>query len=466
MPTTGPGGRCLYYTCNTLSKSISHRPFSIWASQQRRILRSSRECRRSTLRPDFSFPRSPQRLGLEQDGDQSSQPSLVRPSSIEYMRRKRLGHMPLPKQLGQDKYLIPMIRAKLDEYIGQSRKAKFLASIGLEGKPIKEARERCTEFIKQAQEKLKGWGTHTQLWTPPSMLEPLRQAAIRNGEEGLSVQLLLHLQGFIANYEFTMSDVKNQAKVADLRYPSEWFPATRAVQRTIHLHVGPTNSGKTYHALKRLEQAETGIYAGPLRLLAHEVYSRLNASGKLCSLVTGDEQIMAKTETGKPTMISCTVEMVPLNADVEVAVVDEIQLLGNRERGWAWTQAVLGLKARELHLCGEERALPIVQELAAATGDTLVIHRYERLSPLKCMVESLDGDLQKLRKGDCVVVFSRPTLHKLKITIEQTTGKRVAVIYGSLPPEIRAQQARLFNDPDNDYDFLVATDAVGMGLNL
>ena len=371
-----------------------------------------------------------------------------------------------PKALGQDKYLIPMIRAKLDEYMGKSRKGTFHASVGLGGKPIAKAQERCAEFVKQTQEKLKGWGTHTQRWTPPSMLESLRQAAIRNGEEGLSAQLLLQLQGFIANYEFTMSDIKNQAKVADLRYPSEWFPATRVVQRTIHLHVGPTNSGKTYHALKRLEQAGTGIYAGPLRLLAYEVYSRLNASGKLCSLVTGDEQIITKTETGKPAMISCTVEMVPLNADVEVAVVDEIQLLGDRERGWAWTQAVLGLKARELHLCGEERALPIVQELAAATGDKLEIHRYQRLSPLKCMVESLDGDLHKLRKGDCVVVFSRLTLHKLRITIEQTTGKRVAVIYGSLPPETRAQQARLFNDPDNNYDFLIATDAIGMGLNL
>ena len=364
-----------------------------------------------------------------------------------------------------DKALIPTTIQKLNEYVEESKKTKFLHSVGLQGEPIALARERCYEFVKQTLEQFKGWD-NAQNWTPPAMLEQLREATIRNGQEGLDAQLLLYLRGFIANYRFTISDIKNQARVADLRYPSEWFPATRAVQRTIHLHVGPTNSGKTYHALKRLEQAETGIYAGPLRLLAHEVYSRLNAKGKPCSLITGDEQIMTERPLGKPPMISCTVEMVPLNADVEVAVVDEIQMIGQSDRGWAWTQAVLGLKARELHLCGEERATSIVQELAAATGDKLEIHRYERLSPLRCMSESLEGNLRSLRKGDCVVVFSRLTLHALKKRIENLTGKRVAVVYGSLPPEIRAQQARLFNDPDNDYDFLVATDAIGMGLNL
>jgi len=298
----------------------------------------------------------------------------------------------------------------------------------------------------------------------PSMFESLRQAYIDKGTEGLDAQLKYAFYGHVASSRFTKSDVWNQAKLADLRYPVEWYPATRTIQRTLHLHVGPTNSGKTYHALKRLETAETGLYAGPLRLLAHEVYTRLNAKGKPCNLITGDDRKLA--EGLNATMASCTVEMVPLNMELEVAVIDEIQMIGNIERGWAWTQALLGLRAKEVHLCGEERALPLIRELAAAMGDKLVIHHYQRLSPLRAMTTSLKGDLKKLRRGDCLVVFSRMAIHALRQEIEKATGKRVAVVYGSLPPETRAQQARLFNDPNNDYDILVASDAIGMGLNL
>ena len=299
---------------------------------------------------------------------------------------------------------------------------------------------------------------------PLSLLRSLRQAFQSNGESGVDLQLKYSYHGLLASRQFSKVDIENQEQLADLRYPVEWYPKTREVQRKIVLHVGPTNSGKTYHALKQLEQADTGIYAGPLRLLAHEVYTRLNAKGKLCDLVTGDERIMQSGD--KAQMRSCTVEMVPLNENVDVAVIDEIQMIGHNERGWAWTQALFGLKAKEVHLCGEERSVPLIKELAALMGDDLEIRTYKRLSPLVTMSRSLSQRLSDLRKGDCVVVFSRVGIHKLKREIEVETQKRVALIYGSLPPEIRAQQARLFNDPSNDYDILVASDAIGMGLNL
>ncbi len=158
--------------------------------------------------------------------------------------------------------------------------------------------------------------------------------------------------------------------------------------------------------------------------------------------------------------------MVPLNIDVDVAVIDEIQMLGSPDRGWAWTQAVLGVRARQLHLCGEERVVPLVRELAALTGDRLHVHHYKRLSPLEVSATSLDGQLTNLRPGDCIVTFSVMDIHGLKRRIQEMTGRKVAIVYGSLPSETRAQQARLFNEPDNDYDFLVASDAIGMGLNL
>ncbi|KAI4727025.1 P-loop containing nucleoside triphosphate hydrolase protein [Aureobasidium sp. EXF-10728] len=296
--------------------------------------------------------------------------------------------------------------------------------------------------------------------------QALRDAWFERGLNGLQDRIKYAFYNHVTSQHFTASDIRNQKALADLRYPTEWYPATRIIHRTIHLHVGPTNSGKTYHALQRLEQAETGVYAGPLRLLAHEVYTRLNAKGKQCMLVTGEEKRAPDDESLAADITSCTVEMMPLNKDVDVAVIDEIQMIGSADRGWAWTQAVLGVKAREVHLCGETRTVPLIRELCASLGEKLIVHEYERLSPLQMADKSLQGNLKRLRKGDCIVSFSVMGIHALRKQIEQSTGRKVATVYGSLPPETRAQQARLFNDPDNDYDFLVASDAIGMGLNL
>lgn len=292
----------------------------------------------------------------------------------------------------------------------------------------------------------------------------LRHAFIHGNVSGLAAELKFAFMNSVLQKQYSNQVASNQALLADIRYPMEWFPATRALQRTIHLHVGPTNSGKTYHALQKLEQAKTGIYAGPLRLLAHEVYTRLNANGKPCALITGEERRLP--EGADSFMSSCTVEMVPLNTQVDVAVIDEIQMMGDLDRGWAWTQAFLGVMAKEVHLCGELRTVPLIKDICAALGDKLVIHKYKRLSPLQASKHSLRGDVKNLKKGDAVILFSRIQIHAMKKHIEEATGKRCAVVYGSLPPETRAQQANLFNDPDNDYDYLVASDAVGMGLNL
>ena len=298
-------------------------------------------------------------------------------------------------------------------------------------------------------------------------VDSLSRDSIKGDPIELDTHIKYALHGHLDNKKIRQVSAEDHAALADLRYPLEWYPGTRRLQRTIHLHVGPTNSGKTYHALKRLEQAKTGLYAGPLRLLAYEVYTRLNAQGKKCHLITGDDRrINEDASDDTQSMISCTVEMVPVHTTVDVGVIDEIQMIGDPERAWAWSQAFLGLKAKELHVCGEARTAPLIQELAAVMGDKLVLHQYERLSPLKLAATSLEGDLERLRKGDCLVVFSKKEIHFMKNSIEKMTRKRVAIVYGSLPPETRARQASLFNDPDNDYDYLVATDAIGMGLNL
>jgi len=326
----------------------------------------------------------------------------------------------------------------------------------LEAKILKfqETIERCTQDVER--------GIISKEDNP--LFHRLRQAFVLGNVKELAAEMKYAFINSVVSTRFTKQDETNQEKLADLRYPLEWFPATRAMQRTVHLHVGPTNSGKTYHALQRLEAAKSGVYAGPLRLLAHEVYTRFNAKGKLCALVTGEERRVP--EGMHNLMSSCTVEMVPLNCEMDVAVIDEIQMMSDAERGWAWTQAFLGVQAKEVHLCGELRTIQLVTDLCKAMGDKLVIHKYERLSPLMTEKRSLGGDLSRLQKGDAVILFSRVAIHAMKADIEKTTGKRCAVVYGSLPPETRAQQAALFNNPNNDYDFLVASDAVGMGLNL
>lgn len=292
----------------------------------------------------------------------------------------------------------------------------------------------------------------------------LRNAFIRFDTPGLRRELQHSFQTFLMRDRFPKAIGELHMALADLRFPYEWYPATRTMQRTIHLHVGPTNSGKTYNALRALENSLTGIYAGPLRLLAHETYSRFLAKNKPCALVTGEEM---RLPTDSDTWFhSCTVEMTPLNQKVDVAIIDEIQMIADEYRGWAWTQAFLGVQAKEVHLCGEERVVPLIQDLCARIGEKCVVHRYQRLNGLEVMDTSLKGKFTSLEKGDAIVAFTKVGIHQLKAGIEKATGRRCAIVYGSLPPETRASQAALFNDPNNEYDFLAASDAIGMGLNL
>lgn len=257
-------------------------------------------------------------------------------------------------------------------------------------------------------------------------------------------------------------------EVTDLRVPENAYAPARTLTRQIHMHVGPTNSGKTHGALVALSRARTGLYCGPLRLLAHEVWERLNEGTispgippRACNLRTGEEQQIVDPLAG---LVSCTVEMADPSSAYDVAVVDEIQMIGDMQRGPAWTQAVLGLAAKELHLCGEASAVPLVRRLAQLCGDDLHVHEYTRLTPLAVAPQSLRNDLSQIQRGDCVVAFSRSAIFQLKKQIETQTGLQCAVAYGSLPPETKSEQAKLFNE--GRLDVMVASDAIGMGLNL
>lgn len=197
------------------------------------------------------------------------------------------------------------------------------------------------------------------------------------------------------------------------------------------MHVGPTNSGKTYHALRRLAEAKSGVYCGPLRLLAHEVFQKMNSGGVECNLLTGEEK---RQVSPTATLTSSTIEMVNVHKPLEVAVIDEIQMIADPERGWAWTQALLGLPAKEIHLCGEASAVPLVKEICEDLGDEVQVNEYKRLTPVNVVQYTLNNDWTKIRKGDCVVTFSRREIFDIKEKIELKTGLKCAVVYGGLPP--------------------------------
>jgi len=267
----------------------------------------------------------------------------------------------------------------------------------------------------------------------------------------------------VREYKREITSYRELVKSCDLRLPHTWYTTARSMTRRIIYHAGPTNSGKTYNALQAMKGAASGVYCGPLRLLAMEVYDRLNADGLYCSLITGQE----KQYVPGAEHMACTIEMVSMADPVDVAVIDEIQMIGDPFRGWAWTRAVQGVPAKEIHLCGDMSALPLIRQLVEDMGESLEVNTYDRFTELQiedAPVEELG--YSSVQPGDCIVAFSRRDIYTIKAQIEAQSPLKACVVYGALPPENRRHQAQLFNDPDSGYDVMVASDAVGMGLNL
>ncbi|KAG7333850.1 hypothetical protein KOW79_002257 [Hemibagrus wyckioides] len=253
-------------------------------------------------------------------------------------------------------------------------------------------------------------------------------------------------------------------KISDLRVPANWYPEARAIQRKIIFHAGPTNSGKTYHAIQRYMEAKSGVYCGPLKLLAHEIFEKSNSAGVPCDLVTGEERTFVDPEGKQSNHVACTIEMCSVTTPYEVAVIDEIQMIRDPARGWAWTRALLGLCAEEIHVCGEPAAISFITELMFTTGEEVEVRNYKRLTPFSVSDHAVEN-LDNLKPGDCIVCFSKNDIYSVSRQIE-IRGLECAVIYGSLPPGTKLAQAKKFNDPDDPCKILVATDAIGMGLNL
>ena len=236
------------------------------------------------------------------------------------------------------------------------------------------------------------------------------------------------------------------------------YPLARQMKRRFILHLGPTNSGKTYEGVGRLRGAKNGIYLGPLRLLAAEQFENLNLNDVPCSLVTGEEQLRVPGARVQ----SSTVEMADLSAHYDVAVIDECQMIADRDRGGAWTAAILGLCADEIHATASPDAEGLLTRIIQECGDEPEIVRHHRMTPLSVEKEGFQFPAS-VRPGDALIVFSKARVHAVAAELKRR-GWRVALIYGALPPDVRRDQAVRFMD--GDAEVVVSTDAIAMGMNL
>jgi ATP-dependent RNA helicase SUPV3L1/SUV3 len=219
--------------------------------------------------------------------------------------------------------------------------------------------------------------------------------------------------------------------------------------------LGPTNTGKTHLAVERMLAHSSGVIGLPLRLLAREIYDRIvKARGaRSVALITGEEKIIPRA----PQYFVCTVEAMPLDREVEFLAIDEIQLCADRERGHVFTQRLLHARGKsETMLLGAATVAPLIRRLCPHAE----IRSRERFSQL-----IYDGQkkLTRLPRRSAVVAFSAEAVYAIAELIRRQRGG-AAVVMGSLSPRTRNAQVELFQS--GEVDFLVATDAIGMGLNM
>ncbi len=236
------------------------------------------------------------------------------------------------------------------------------------------------------------------------------------------------------------------------------YPATRMMKRRFVLHLGPTNSGKTYEAMQELRRAGDGLYLAPLRLLAYEQYETMNRDGYRCSMITGEE---IRREEGS-FFTASTIEMCDFEHHFSCAVIDEAQMIADGYRGGAWTNALLGVMADEVHVCASDNAESVLRKIIAMCRDTCEVVRHERKTTLKFQKHGILFP-DEIQPHDACIAFSRKMVHGLAAEL-QSRQLSCSVIYGALPYDVRHEEARRF--AEGETDVLVATDAIGMGMNL
>ena len=219
--------------------------------------------------------------------------------------------------------------------------------------------------------------------------------------------------------------------------------------------LGPTNTGKTHVAIEKMLEYETGIFGLPLRLLAREVYDKcINKVGlEKVALITGEEKILPSTAN----YFICTVESMPKNKKVDFVAIDEIQMCADRERGHIFTERLLESRGDQLTMfLGSQVMENIINELVA----DVEFEKKERFSKL---AYSGIKKISRLDRKVAIIAFSIEEVYAIAELVRRQKGG-AAVIMGSLSPKTRNSQVGLYQSGDVDY--LIATDAIGMGLNM
>lgn len=219
--------------------------------------------------------------------------------------------------------------------------------------------------------------------------------------------------------------------------------------------LGPTNTGKTHQCLERMLEHATGMLGLPLRLLAREVYDKLSAriGERHVALITGEE----KRVPSHPSYWICTVEAMPMDLEVDFLAVDEIQLVAHQSRGHVFTHRLLHGRGRhETWFMGSDTVRPLVQHLVPAAK----VSRRPRLSKLS---HAGPSSLGKLPPRSAIVAFNATQVYELAERVKARRGG-AAVVLGALSPRTRNAQVAMFQA--GEVDTLIATDAIGMGLNL
>lgn len=234
------------------------------------------------------------------------------------------------------------------------------------------------------------------------------------------------------------------------------FNVAQKMVRNFTFILGPTNSGKTYRAIEKLKESQSGVYLAPLRLLALEVYQRLNEEGVKCNLITGEERIIIP----EAKFTSSTIEMANFNNIIETAIIDEVQLLNDGDRGYAWTNAIIGLPANNILCLGTTEIENSLASLIGHCGKNSIIEKSIQTKRLNGLEVTKNN---KIEDGTAIITFSRKdVLYYAELYRKQ--GFNVSVIYGALSPEIRKIQINRFNNKETDI--IIATDAIGLGVNL
>ena len=270
-------------------------------------------------------------------------------------------------------------------------------------------------------------------------------------------ELLNHPLSYLWSVSYVPRAIRSSLELLVALNPKDEYPEARALQRHFVVHIGGTNTGKTYAGFQRLIRAETGVYLAPLRLLALDAQETLLDYGVNCSLTTGEEEDVKDGDTH----VAATAEKLDMKRRFDVAVIDECQMIADRERGYAWTRAILGVLAEEVHLCAAPEAKNLLLRLIRSCGDTFEVVEHQRKTPLICMKRVVD--YLDIQPGDALITFSKVGVLSVAEDLRMH-GKEPAIIYGALPYATRRKQVEGFLNRERQY--VVSTDAIGMGLNL